>query len=88
MLTIAYLLGMSSLFDGTAEIDEVVERSIERFGAWKGFYASSLITADWLESEGNGTTGQVRLEASRRMLRRKMAPLLKQTREKEFISVH
>jgi hypothetical protein len=88
MLTIAYLLGMSSLFDGTAKLDEVVERSVERFGAWKGFYASSLITADWLASEGNGTAGQGRLEASRRMLRSKMAPLLKQKREKEFISVH
>jgi len=88
MITIAYLMGLSSLSDGTAEIDEVVEQSIERFGAWKGFYASSLITADWLASEGNGTAGRSRLEASRRVLRSKMSPLLKQTRDMEFTSFH
>lgn len=76
MVTVGYLLGVISLFEDGAELEEAVEQSVETFGTWKGFFAAILTCADWV---AHGTNGQglnrQRLEVAGGILSRQAVPL-------------
>jgi poly(A) polymerase-like protein len=75
MIAIGYLLGIASLFDQTAGLEEAAELCIRTFGPWKGFLASTLICADWLCSNNGDSPNPSDVRKARQTLEGRM-PLL------------